>query len=130
MIKPVLFAAAVSLFAAPAFAADAPPAPVRTIVQSFPASGAPNQQVNVATVAFPAGAVLAYHTHPGEESGVVVSGLLKIEEDGKPPLLVKPGESFLIPRGVAHQASAPQGETHLISTYVVDKDKPLATPRP
>ena len=57
--------------------------------------------------------------------GAILNGLTrfgweKIEEDGKPPLLVKAGESFLIPRGVAHQASAPQGETHLISTYVVD----------
>ena len=115
---------------APAFAADAPPAPVRHILQSVPASGAPGQQVNVAEVVFAPGAKLGYHTHPGEEIGVVVSGKLKVEIEGKPALIVTPGESFMIPRGTVHQASAPEGETHVMSTYVVDKDKPLATLRP
>lgn len=114
----------------PAFAADAPPAPVRHILQSVPASGAPGQQVNVADVVFAPGAKLGYHTHPGEEVGVVVSGKLKVEIEGKPPLIVTAGESFAIPRGTMHQASAPEGETRVISTYVVDKDKPLATLRP
>lgn len=129
MKRLAILTAAAAILAAPAFA-QAPPAPVRKILQSFPASGAPGQQVNLAEVSFAPGALLGYHTHPGEESGTVISGLLKIEFDGKPPLMVKPGESFLIPRGVAHQASAPQGETHLVTVYVVDKDKPLATPRP
>ena len=61
---------------------------------------------------------------------MVVSGRLKVEIEGKPPLIVTPGESFMIPRGTVHQASAPEGETHVVSTYVVDKDKPLATLRP
>jgi quercetin dioxygenase-like cupin family protein len=103
---------------------------VRNIVQSFPASGAPAEQVSVATAAFAPGAKLAFHTHPGEETGVVISGLLMIEMDGKPTLMLKPGDSYVIPRGVAHQVSAPQGETHVVATFIVDKDKPLATPRP
>jgi quercetin dioxygenase-like cupin family protein len=61
---------------------------------------------------------------------VVVSGKVKLEIEGKPALILGPGESFLIPRGTVHQASAPEGEAHVISTYVVDKDKPLATPKP
>ena len=129
-MRSALLLAAAALFAAPAFAADAPPAPVRTIVQSFLASGAPAEQVSVATAAFAPGAKLAFHTHPGEETGVVISGLLMIEMDGKPPLMLKPGDSYVIPRGVVHQVSAPQGETHVVATFIVDKDKPLATPRP
>jgi len=114
----------------PALAADGPPLPVRTVVQTFPVSGAPSEQVSVATVAFAPGAKLPFHTHPGEETGVVVSGVLMIEMDGQPPLMLKAGDSYVIPRGVAHQASAPQGETHVVATFVVDRDKPLATPRP
>jgi quercetin dioxygenase-like cupin family protein len=126
MLKLALAAMAAVAVAAPAFAAD-PPAPVRTIVQSFAASGAPTTQVSIATAAFAPGARIPMHTHPGEESGVVVSGTLKIDRDGMAPLIVHAGESYLIPRGVAHSPSAPEGETHVVATFVVDKDKPLST---
>jgi quercetin dioxygenase-like cupin family protein len=126
----VVFAAAVLLAGAgQALAAD-PPAPVRTVLQQFPASGAPNVQIIVASAVFAPGARLAFHTHPGEETGVVVSGLLKIERQGLPTLMLKPGDSYLIPRGVAHQPSAPEGETHVVATFVVDKDKPLSEAKP
>lgn len=130
MIKTLALMVSVVALASAAVAADAPPAPVRNIVQTFPASGAPGQQVSLATVTFAPGAKIAFHTHPGEETGVVLSGVLLLEVEGKPPLTLKPGDSYLVPRGVAHQASAPQGETRVVATFVVDKDKPLATPRP
>jgi quercetin dioxygenase-like cupin family protein len=123
-----------ALSCAPALAADppasGPPAPIRNIVQRGPVTGAPNEELVIAAVTFPAGGLLAYHTHPGEESGVVMSGLLKIEVAGQPPLMLGPGQTYLLPRGTRHQASSPNGETHVTAVYVVDKDKPLATPAP
>ncbi len=56
-------------------------------MQRGPVTGAPNQDLIVAAVTFSDGGLLAYHTHPGEESGVVMSGLLKIEVAGRPPLM-------------------------------------------
>lgn len=116
--------------AAPAFAADAPPLPTRHILQTEPTSAATDKQIVVAEVSFVPGARLPFHIHAGEEAGVVVSGVLTMEIEGKPTLTLKPGDSFVIPRGVAHQATANQGETHVIATYVVDKDKPLVTLKP
>lgn len=119
-------ALAAAALAAPALAAD-PPNPVRVIEQSFTASGAPNVEVSIATAAFAPGARIAMHTHPGEESGVVVSGTLKIDREGMAPLILHAGDSYLIPRGLAHSPSAPEGETHVVATFVVDKGKPLST---
>jgi quercetin dioxygenase-like cupin family protein len=129
-MKPVALIGAVVAFASAAMAADAPPSPVRHILQTSPASGAPGEQIVTAEVVFAPGARLPFHTHPGEEAGVVVSGVLTMEIEGKPTQTFRAGDSFLIPRGVAHQATAAQGETHVIATYIVDKDKPLVTLRP
>ena len=127
MLKPVLLAGVALALATVAVAADAPPLPVRHVLQTAPTSAGPNSQIVVAEVEFAKGAKLPFHTHPGEEAGVVKSGLLVMEIEGKPTLTLKPGDSFVIPRGVAHQATSPEGETHVIATYVVDKDKPLVT---
>ena len=127
MLKPILLSALAVVLAGSALAADAPPLPVRHVLQTAPSSASPTSQIVVAEVVFAKGAKLPFHTHPGEEAGVVRSGTLVMEIEGKPTLTLKPGDSFVIPRGVAHQATAPQGETHVIATYVVDKDKPLVT---
>jgi quercetin dioxygenase-like cupin family protein len=124
-----LAAVAAMALACPAVAAE-PPAPVRTVVQRAPVSGAPNEEVIIATVLMAPGAKLAFHTHPGEEAGVVIAGTLKLEIGDKPALLLHAGDSYLVPRGARHQASAPEGETRVVATFVVDKDKPLATPAP
>lgn len=127
MSKPLLLAAVAAALATTALAADAPPLPVRHVLQTAPTSASPTSQIVVAEVEFASGAKLPFHTHPGEETGVVRSGALVMEVEGRPTLNLKAGDSFVIPRGVAHQATAPQGETHVIATYVVDKDKPLVT---
>lgn len=129
-IRPVLLTVAAATLAGAALAADAPPLPVRTVLQTAPTSASPTSQIVVAEVVFAKGAKLPFHTHPGEEAGVVKSGVLVMEIEGKPTLNLKPGDSFVIPRGVAHQATSPDGETHVIATYVVDKDKPLVTMKP
>jgi len=127
-MRRTVLAVALLALAAPAFAAD-PPAPVRTILQRGPISGASGEDVVIASAVFVPGAKLAWHTHPGEETGVVVSGVLMLEEAGQPMQMLKAGQSYFIPRGVRHQASAAE-ETHVVATYTVDKDKPLATPAP
>jgi quercetin dioxygenase-like cupin family protein len=125
----IVAVALVSAFASAAQAAD-PPAPARTVAQQATLSGAPNEEVILTTVVFPPGAKLPFHTHPGEELGVVTSGTLKIEFGDRPPLLVHAGESYLVPRGVRHQPSAAEGETRLVATFIVDKGAPLATAAP
>jgi len=70
------------------------------------------------------------HTHPGPESGYVIDGDLTLLVDGKPPLVLHPGDSYQIPSGAIHDARSGDKATKLAVVYVVEKGKPLATPAP
>jgi quercetin dioxygenase-like cupin family protein len=53
------------------------------------------------------------------------------ELEGKPPMTLKAGESFFIPAGHVHSAkNTGTGPAKVLSTYIVEKGKPLATPVP
>jgi quercetin dioxygenase-like cupin family protein len=69
------------------------------------------------------------HTHPGEELGYVLEGNLQLEIQGKPPLILKAGDSFFVPAGVVHDGkNVGSGPLKVLATYVVEKGKPVATP--
>ena len=70
------------------------------------------------------------HTHPGAESGYMVEGEATIFIEGQPPRGLKPGDSYLVPPGVVHDAKSGPAGAKVIATYVVEKGKPLATPAP
>jgi quercetin dioxygenase-like cupin family protein len=80
------------------------------------------------TVELAAGTAIARHTHPGLESTVVTEGELELEMQGHPARLVKAGDGFQVPAGLPHSARSGGAPTRLAVTYVVDKDKPLASP--
>jgi quercetin dioxygenase-like cupin family protein len=77
------------------------------------------------------GTLVARHTHPGIESGYVVSGGLELPIQGQETRMLKPGEGFQVPVETPH-AGAKNGavKTVIVSTYVVEKGKPLASPAP
>lgn len=80
---------------------------------------------------FTAGAGTPKHTHPGEELGYVLEGSVVMELEGKPPVTLKAGDTFFIPAGHVHAAkNAGTTPAKVLSTYVVEKGKPLATPVP
>lgn len=75
-------------------------------------------------------APIARHTHPGIESGYVVEGSIKLKiADGEEKVL-NAGDSFLVPEGAPHGESNGPQVAKLISTYVVERAKPLAAPAP
>jgi quercetin dioxygenase-like cupin family protein len=78
---------------------------------------------------FNAGAGTPKHTHPGEEVAYILEGQLTVEIEGKPPTILKAGDVFFIPGGQIHSAKN-TGTTvaKAVSTYIVEKGKPLATP--
>lgn len=89
----------------------------------------PEREAVVAKGEFPPGQGPPRHTHPGDEIGFVAEGELTIEIDGKPAQKIKAGETFFIPAGAVHTAhNTGKVTTVAISTYVVEKGKPLATP--
>jgi len=93
----------------------------------------PNQYVTlVGTAELPPGGSLARHTHPGIETGYVLEGECLMSVDGQPDRLVKTGDSYLIPAGVPHSLKNASKDKVLkgLSTWVVEKDKPLSSPAP
>ena len=110
-----------------------PPAPAgftRKILSQMDGP-APGYTTLVVEVNIDPGTFVARHTHPGIESGYVVSGGIDLPVQGQPTRALKPGDGFQIPVETPH-AGAKNGEarTVIVSTYVVEKGKPLATPAP
>src|SRR5271156_1960397 len=77
---------------------------------------------------FPPGAAVPRHTHPGEELVYVLEGAIEFQLEGQPPVTVKAGEVFFIPAGTVHTAkNVTNGNSAALSTYIVEKGKPLLT---
>ena len=77
---------------------------------------------------FPAGVATPKHTHPGEELVYVLEGTLEFQLEGQPPATLKPGEVLFIPAGTIHIAkNVASGDSAALSTYIVEKGKPLLT---
>jgi quercetin dioxygenase-like cupin family protein len=70
------------------------------------------------------------HTHPGPESGYVMSGSFELLIDGQAPRLLRAGDSYQVPPSTVHDAKAGPEGARVIATYVVQKGQPLATPAP
>ena len=70
------------------------------------------------------------HTHPGIETGYVLSGEADLIVGDKTQHL-KPGDSYAIPAGAVHDVKVTGSVPFkVLGIYVVDKNKPLATPAP
>ncbi|HEX8613473.1 MAG TPA: cupin domain-containing protein [Telluria sp.] len=109
-------------------AAQPPGGIVRTPVQRA-ASSFPGHDAVVMRVELPAGARAGRHTHPGDEIGYVLEGEGQLLVDGAPARLLRAGDAFVVPAGVVHDAHNPGGAAmRLVGVYLVDKNKPLATP--
>jgi len=89
----------------------------------------PGREAVVARVEIAPGARAGRHTHPGDEISYVLEGEAELLIDGQAPRHLKTGDAFVIAAGVVHDArndgAAP---ARIVAVYVVDKDKPLATP--
>jgi quercetin dioxygenase-like cupin family protein len=99
----------------------------RTVIQQGDLSMAGREAVT-AVAEFQPGATVGRHTHPGEEIGYILEGSVLLEQEGKPPVTLGVGKTFLIPPGTVHNATAGSASTaRVLATYIVEKGKPLAT---
>ena len=109
----------------PAFLAAA--APVTVAEYLVPADHG-EQVLLVQAREFEAGAESGWHVHPGVEIAYVVSGQMELVTAGGVRRL-GPGDSFVMPRGEAHNGGNPGGETARVTiTLVVDKGVPPRQP--
>ena len=75
------------------------------------------------------GAVVARHTHPGIESGYMLEGSIELPIQGMPTRVYRAGDSFQIPAETVHGGGkASNVRTRVLSTYVLEKGKPIASP--
>ncbi len=101
----------------------------RTPLQTFDVPGTGYQTViGLAEVA--PSVNIGRHTHFGVESGYVLEGELVLLVAGEPDKPLKPGQSYVIAPGLAHDAKSGAAGAKIIATYVVEKGKPFATPAP
>lgn len=77
------------------------------------------------------GGVVEPHTHPGVEMGYVLDGHAVLKIKGHPPRSLSAGDSFSVPARTIHSVenTGPDALT-MLSTYVVEKDQPIASPAP
>ena len=103
----------------------------RTVLQHQDQSEVAGKEIILGTVVLPPGAAVGYHVHPGEEVGYIIKGSVTWKVRGQPDKTLKAGDSFFNPRGSVHSiVSADSGDTTVISTWIVDKGKPMSTPVP
>jgi quercetin dioxygenase-like cupin family protein len=72
----------------------------------------------------------ARHTHPGVESGYLVSGSSTLSVKGQPDRILKAGDGYQIPPETPHSIRNGSDKSTIILTVVVEKDKPLSSPAP
>jgi len=129
MIKKILLGLSVVAFACAGAALAQQAGIKRTPLQK---AEFPDGFVSVSAIAeVPAGGAAGRHTHPGIELGYIMEGEADLILDGKPVQHLKAGDSYQIPTGVVHDAKT-SGDKPLkvLTVYIVDKTKPLASPAP
>lgn len=89
------------------------------------------QDVQMLQREFPVGGSSGWHTHPGMEIAYLISGEMLLRRAGAPPRVMKPGEHFVMPRGVAHSGfNVGREPARLVVTYVVDRRAPVRSEVP
>ena len=98
----------------------------RTVLQRVDVSGAAGLEVVTSLVELHPGERLPRHIHHGVETVYVLQGAT-IQAPGQAPRMLSSGSTAVHRRGVPHGGFTVVGDTplKLLTTHVVDKDKPL-----
>ena len=124
--KQLLLVALLALGSAPLFAQQSGIArfPLQTVEVNVPGRIAIQARVEIEP-----GVEGGKHTHPGLEMAYVIEGQLEVKVEGQPTRTYKAGEAFSVAEGVVHAAiNTGTVTTKLLTTYLVEVGKPLATP--
>lgn len=121
---------AAALLSLASLAGAQPDAVHKTTLQDQPFPPPTYHTATVRTVVDPGGEVVP-HTHPGLEMGYVLAGKAVLQVAGSPPRSLSAGDSFSIPARRVHSVrNAGPGPLTMLSTYVVEKGQPIASPAP
>jgi quercetin dioxygenase-like cupin family protein len=99
----------------------------RTEIQHSPSS-IPGREIVQVLTEIPSGVESGWHTHPGEEVGYIIAGIVEMAIQGRSTLTLRAGDGFLIPPRTPHNArDIGPGTGHMLSTYIVEAGQPLAS---
>jgi quercetin dioxygenase-like cupin family protein len=109
---------------APIFAEEQPGITHVPLVKSA-LPGTPDQEVLVWDTVYAPGAINPRHLHPAAITFHVVSGTGVWQEDGKPPITLRAGDSLFVPAGTIHSHWNPSKTESLrfIEFIVAQQDK-------
>jgi quercetin dioxygenase-like cupin family protein len=86
----------------------------------------PGREIVQVLTRIPVGVESGWHTHPGEEVGYIVAGVVEMEVAGRSPVTLHAGDGFLIPPDTPHNArDLGPGVGQMLSTYIVTTGQPL-----
>ncbi|WP_442578776.1 cupin domain-containing protein [Mesorhizobium sp. ASY16-5R] len=129
MLRLALIAVSLAMLTVVSAAQDAPVGIKRTPLQKI--AYPEGYTVMMGTAEIPPGGAAGRHTHPGIETGYILEGEVLMSVDGQPDQTLKAGDSYQIPAGAAHDVKAVGDRpAKALATYVVEADKPLASPAP
>lgn len=124
-VRAVVLAAV--LFSTPAFAQEFK----RSILQRVDVPMGVQHESVFGTGELPPGLSAGRHTHPGVEMLVLVEGEVEFTLGNDAPKRMKAGESMMVPTGTVHDVkNVGSGPAKIVSTWMVEKGKPMATPAP
>jgi quercetin dioxygenase-like cupin family protein len=77
------------------------------------------------------GTAVGRHTHPGVESSYVLEGAIELPIKGQETKTYGVGDTYQVPAETPHAGGkAVEKKFRVLSTYVLEKGKPLASPAP
>jgi quercetin dioxygenase-like cupin family protein len=80
-----------------------------TVFMDEVVTGTPPSRLRGLSVSFTPGARTAWHTHPVGQTLYVTYGSGRVQMEGKPPIILSPGDTVLIPPNVRHwHGAAPE----------------------
>jgi quercetin dioxygenase-like cupin family protein len=71
------------------------------------------------------GELVPRHMHPGVESTYLASGTMMLSVQGQSDRMVKAGEGYQIPPDTPHNIRNGPDRSKIVSTLIVEKDKPM-----
>jgi quercetin dioxygenase-like cupin family protein len=87
----------------------------------------PTREVGMQSVVAPPGSGNQFHRHPGDQWTAVQEGEITFTVKGKPPIVLKAGDSNYVPRGTIHrQQNLTDKPARYIEMRIFDKGKPAA----
>jgi quercetin dioxygenase-like cupin family protein len=92
------------------------------------ASSIPGREIVQVLTEIRAGVESGWHMHAGEEVGYILAGTVEMQIKEKPTLALHAGDPFQMPPRTPHNALDLGPDTgQMLSTYIVEVDRPLAT---